>query len=112
MDRLADHILATYQGREPDRLWSFLLGYRAGVVFRPIRLLDLLAYLFPGDDYLRRRYGRSGPLTAARHLLRATIQYAQVALDTAVFTLRRKREVRRLDRQGFVWPELPPEPEP
>lgn len=112
MRRLADQLVATYLGQEPDRLWRFLLGYQASVVFRPIRLLDLLAYLLPGADYLRRRYGRAGAGTAVWHLLRAGGQYARVGADTVTFTLRRKAEVRRLDRQGYEWPELPPEPEP
>ena len=111
MDKLAEHILATYAGQKPDRLWSFLLGYQESIVFRPIRLLDLLGYLLPGNDYLRRRYGREGIWTAGRHFWRAAGQYGRVGWDTAVFTIRRKREVRSLDRQGYIWPELPTEPE-
>ena len=110
MNRLADHIIATYEGQKPDPFWNYLLGYQESVVFRPIRLLDLLAYLIPGADYLRRRYDHCGPISSVRHLLRATGQYMLVGLDTVTFTLRRKVEVRRLDKQGYVWPELPTDP--
>jgi len=112
MNRLADHIIATYEGRETEPLWRFLLGYQETAVFRPIRLLDLLLYLFPGPDYLRRRYSSDGFAAAARHLLRASGQYVGTLLDTILFTARRRREVHRLDRQGYHWPELPVDSEP
>ena len=108
MNRMADHILAIYMGQEPDKLWTFLLGYQESAVFRPIRLLDLGQYLWPGSDYLQRRYGRVSAAVALRHLIRAGLRYVRVGYDTLFFTLKRKREVRQLDKQGFVWPELPP----
>lgn len=100
MNRLADYEIATYQGQRPGRLWTFLLGYQDAIVFRPIRLLDLIQYLLPGRDYLQRRYGHSGVGTAVLHLLRATGQYVRVGVDTVYFTMQRRRYLRELDKQG------------
>lgn len=107
MSSLADVQLAKASGQNPGMIWSFLLGYKASVVFRPIRLLDLLRYLVPPPDFLERRYGQSALSARAIHLIRACGQYVQVGWDTVLFTLKRRMEVRRLDRQGYVWPELP-----
>lgn len=104
MNRMADFKIATYQGQKPGRLWTFLLGYNESIVFRPIRLLDLVHYCLPGADFLRRRYGSATTGTAVGHLLRAIGQYARVGLDTLYFSWRRRREVRALDREGFCWP--------
>jgi hypothetical protein len=104
MQRLAEFKIATYRGQKPGRLWTFLLGYNESLVFRPIRLLDLVHYCLPGADYLQRRYGSASAATAARHLLWAIGQYVRVGFDTLYFSWRRRREVRALDRGGFTWP--------
>jgi hypothetical protein len=108
MDRLADYKIDLYLGRRPSRLWALLLGYNAAIVFRPIRLLDLLGYLIPGNDYLHRQYGRSALGTAGYHFLRAVGQYLQIGVDTVRYNWQRRREVHRLDRQGYHWPGPPP----
>ena len=107
MNRTAGYQLAVYQGQSQGSLWSFLLGFNESIIFRPIRLLDLIHYLVPGRDYLLRRYGRSSIANAFRHLIRASGQYLRLGADTLIFTWRRWRRVRRLDRQGYHWPGPP-----
>ena len=107
MNRMVGYELSIYLGHRPSKIWGFLLGYKASIVFRPIRLLDLVHYAFPDGDYLRRQYGRASIANRVYHLLRTFRQYALVGWDTLYFTRQRRREVRELDRQGYVWPELP-----
>lgn len=107
MIRLGDAVIAEHEGRRLSRRWSLLLGYNASVVFRPIRLLDFAHYLWPGPDFLRRRYGRAGSRARVGHLLRALGQFALVGIDTLGFALRRRLEVRRLTRRGYYWPPAP-----
>jgi hypothetical protein len=104
MQRLAEFKIATYQGQKPGRLWTFLLGYNESLVFRPIRLLDLVHYCLPGADYLQRRYSSTSMVTAVGHLMQSIGQYTRVGFDTLHFSGRRRREVRALDRGGFTWP--------
>lgn len=104
MQRMADFKIAVYQGQKPGRLWTFLLGYNESIIFRPIRLLDLIQYCLPGAGYLERRYGSASLITAVGHLLRAIGQYARVGLDTLYFSYQRRREVKALDKSGFAWP--------
>jgi hypothetical protein len=100
MQAMADHKLAAHQGvKDPDRLWSFLVGYKAGLVFRPIRLLDLVRYLFPGADYLARRYGSATWSVVVAHLGRALGQHGRIAADTLYYTWRRNRRLRQLERR-------------
>jgi hypothetical protein len=108
MSRLAQYKVDLYLGRRPSPVWRFLLGYNEAIVFRPIRLLDLFHYLIPGRDYLQRRYGRATAPTAIGHFIRAVGQYVRVGVDTVRFNWQRRREVKRLDRQGYHWPGPPP----
>ena len=39
-----------------------LLAFRADLVFRPVRLLDLLRYLWPNPQFIARRYNVSNPV--------------------------------------------------
>lgn len=118
MQGMAEQRLAGYLGQPPNRVWAFLVGYNPAIVFRPIRLLDFAHYLFPGRDYLRRRYGRAGTTTQGWHLLRAIRQYARVGLDTAYYTWQRNRrlatltpaELARFDAR-YVDPLPPEEPD-
>jgi hypothetical protein len=107
MLRLGNATMAYYEGRSRSRRWSFLLGYNASVVFRPVRLLDFAHYLWPEADFLRRRYGHDGATARAGHLLRVAGQFTSVGLDTIRFALQRKVEVRRLNRSGYYWPPDP-----
>jgi hypothetical protein len=65
-------------------------------ILRPIRLLDLSEYLFPGQDYLQRRYGSKRSGTAVKHFWLALWQYGRVTIDTIRFTWERYWRLRRL----------------
>lgn len=95
MRRVAEYETAAYLGQRQSRLWHFLLVTNGAFILRPIRLLDLSEYLFPGRDFLQRKYGSKGMGTAVKHTLRALGQYGRVALDTAYFTWERYRRLRR-----------------
>jgi hypothetical protein len=91
MNEVASHKVAEYLGQPTSPFWRFMVAENYTFVFRPIRLLDLLAYTLPGRDYLQRRYGRATLPTALSHLLRTTAQYGRLALDTLYYTLQNKR---------------------
>jgi hypothetical protein len=99
MAAMVEHKVATYQGKKASRLWSFLVGYRASLVFRPIRLLDLAHYFFPGRDYLRRRYGSASLAAGLGHLGRAIVEHGRIAADTVYYTWQRNRRLRLLERR-------------
>ncbi|MGH2537868.1 MAG: nucleotidyltransferase family protein, partial [Candidatus Promineifilaceae bacterium] len=100
--RLADHLVATHLGLKPNPLWRFLLGYNEGLVLRPVRLLDGLAYLRPPADFLRRRYGRAGLGPAAGHCLRALGQLGRAAADALYYSLDYHLRLKRKDAaRGF-----------
>ncbi|HET6443937.1 MAG TPA: nucleotidyltransferase family protein [candidate division Zixibacteria bacterium] len=107
MSHLADAKISKIQGQKTNKIWSFLLGYNSSIVFRPIRLLDLIHFMFPGGNYLERRYGGASLFIRATHLIKTAGRYMLVGWDTLYFSLKRKIEVWKLDRQGFAWPELP-----
>lgn len=91
MNAVADHTVAQYLGQKTNPLWRFLVAENYAYVFRPIRLLDLVAFAFPGRGYLQRRYGKSGLGTAVGHLQRTTATYARLAIDTLYYTWQRNR---------------------
>ena len=97
MHGMAHYLLDVYQGQRRRGLWPFLAGFRETIIFRPIRLLDLLHYCLPGAGYLQRRYGSASTAAAWRHLLRALSQYVRLGLDTVFYTWRRERRLRRLN---------------
>ena len=96
MQGVADQTLAAYAGRDQGRFWRFLAGWQETIIFRPIRLLDFLHHLFPGADYLARRYGSHSPWTAARHLLLTGARYLRVGLDTVYYGWQRRRRLQTL----------------
>ncbi|MCB8946205.1 MAG: nucleotidyltransferase family protein [Ardenticatenaceae bacterium] len=96
MEKLVDYETAVHLGQQPSRLWHFLLITNGAFILRPIRLLDLSEYLFPGKDFLQRRYGSGSGATAVKHGLRALGQYSLVAVDTFRFTWERYWRLRRL----------------
>lgn len=102
MNRMADHEIAEYQHAETGRLWSFLLSTNDALILRPIRILDAFSFLFPGGDYLRRRYGSTGSTAAMRHLVRAASSYAQLAVDSVVYGWKRRQRIRYHDKHGVV----------
>ena len=59
------------------RTERFLFGLRTDTIFRPIRALDLLKYLFPPPEYLRRKYQATGIsliLAYTRHTISGAIR--------------------------------------
>jgi hypothetical protein len=106
MRRVAEHELAGYLGGEPDRLWDFLVVTNGAFILRPIRALDLGAYLLPGRDYLQRRYGGASLAAAAGHSFRTIGQYARLAFDTLYFTWDRHRRLKSLGRSTSLFNRL------
>ena len=84
----AEHILAKAENRPQQRGWSWLLEPNWKLVFRPIRLLDYILYLFPSSNYLTRAYGKRGPLTRIRHSARAALTYLRLVWDTLWMNVR------------------------
>ena len=95
MQRVVDYETAVYQGTPPSKLWHFLLITNGAFILRPIRLLDLLEYCFPGRDYLQRRYGRGSLWMGLGHFLRAMGQYGRITVDTLYFAWERYWRLRR-----------------
>ncbi len=83
-------------GRDSPRLSRWVRMHPV-LQFRPIRVLDILRYVVPPADYLRRRYGcRGGPALAARRLRHAGRTIGRDLLAPAAHALylgalRRKR---------------------
>jgi hypothetical protein len=96
MEKLVAYETAVHLGQQPSRLWHFLLVTNGAFILRPIRLLDLSEYLFPGQDYLQRRYGSKRSGTAVKPFWLALWQYGRVAIDTIRFTWERYWRLRRL----------------
>jgi Uncharacterised nucleotidyltransferase len=106
MDQVANQQLANYSGESSNRLWRFLVMTNGAFILRPIRALDLGAYLFPGPDYLQRRYGKNTFLSAAGHTLKASGQYIRMAFDTLYFTWERYRRLKALNRSASLFNRL------
>ncbi|NKQ37227.1 MAG: nucleotidyltransferase family protein [Chloroflexi bacterium] len=106
MRRVAEYKTAAYLGQRQSRLWHFLLVTNGAFILRPIRLLDLSEYLFPGRNFLRRKYGDDSRSTAVKHTFRALGQYGRVAKDTAYFTWERYRRLRRQDYSTSLFNRL------
>jgi hypothetical protein len=97
MNRVADHKVATYLGEKPSRFWNLLLSPEGAFIMRPIRLLDLAAYCFPGGDFMRRRYGDASRSTAIKHLLQALGHYVRIGVDGFYYAWKRYRRLRKQD---------------
>ena len=106
MNRAVEHETAVYLNQPQSRLWHFLLVTNGAFILRPIRLLDLLDYFFPGRDYLQRKYQSSGGITAVSHSFRALIQYGRVGIDTIYFTWERYWRLRRLKQSTSLFNRL------
>lgn len=101
MNKMADVLQADYAGEPVSPFWRALASPNWTFVFRPIRLLDLWHYLFPGQDFLQRRYGRGDVVGA--HVWRTLGEYARFGRDT----LAGMWQVRRRPLAPDV--ELPPD---
>ena len=106
MNSMVEYELATYLGEDRSSLWDFLVITNPAFILRPIRVLDTAAYLFPGADFLRRRYGQASPVTAAKHLLRALGQYGRLLIDTVYYTWKRYRRLKALSRSASLFSRL------
>ncbi len=95
MHKVVAYETAVYLGNSPSKLWKFLLITNGAFILRPIRLLDLLEYCFPGRDYLQRKYGSGSIWRGVYHFLRAMGQYGRITLDTFYFTWERYWRLRR-----------------
>lgn len=91
MEAMVATKLAEYSGEASSAFWRFLVSQDETFIFRPIRLLDLLTYLLPGQDYLRRRYGAASLRTANSHLAYALADALRLALDSASYTWQRRK---------------------
>lgn len=106
MQRVVAYETAVYLGEPPSRLWKFLLITNGAFILRPIRLLDLLEYCFPGRDYLRRQYGSGSVWLGAWHFLRSLGQYGRITLDTLYFTWERYWRLRRQNESTSLFNRL------
>ena len=106
MSRIADYELSTFLGQPASRLWDFLLVTNGAFILRPIRLLDLGAYIFPPREFLFRRYGSDSWWVAAGHALRATAQYGRNGLDTLYYTWERYRRLKALNQSASLFNRL------
>ena len=106
MNGMADYEVVTYLGEQPSRMWDFLVITNGAFILRPIRLIDTAAYFFPDAGYLQRRYGSASLVTSARHLLRATGQYARLGADTLYFTWERHRRLKALNQSASLFNRL------
>ncbi len=80
------------EGRSSSgRLTRKIFGLQAESVFRPVRILDLSGYLFPGRDWLEKRYRIRGPAVipaAPLHAARGLGRLAGNLLDYLYCRLR------------------------
>ena len=106
MQAMADHELAIYRGGEPDRLWQFLVMPNGAFILRPIRVLELLGYIFPDRDFLTRRYGAAGLKVRLLHALKAVAACLALGADTAYYTWERYRRLKRLKLSASLFNRL------
>ncbi|MBP7998714.1 MAG: nucleotidyltransferase family protein [Chloroflexi bacterium] len=109
MNKMVEYTLAQYQGERQSKWWHFLLITNGAFILRPIRVLDLTTYCFPGQDYLRRRYGSASGLTGVGHFLKAMGQYGRMALDTVYFAWERHRRLKAIQYSTSLFNRLEPE---
>ena len=84
----------TSQPVHPVKLWLFhRIGSRGFgqlplLFFRPIRLLDIISYLLPPAEYLRRKTGKADVLTRVGHTSRGIVRLMQGGLLVLAARLR------------------------
>jgi hypothetical protein len=106
MQKVAEREVATHMGEPPNRFWDLMLITNGAFILRPIRLLEIGGYFFPGSDFLQRKYGSRSPITAARHLVRAFGQYARAGVDTLYFSVERYRRLKALKKSASLFNRL------
>lgn len=109
MNKMVEYTIAQYQGERQSKWWHFMLVTNGAFILRPIRVLDLTTYCFPGRDYLRRRYGKASLLTGVSHLGRAIGQYVRLGVDTVYFAWERHRRLKAIQYSTSLFNRLEPE---
>ena len=89
---MADHMLAKAEGRQTQGIWAWLVEPNWTLIFRPIRLLDYVTYLFPSADFLQRKYGGATLVQRVKHGVIVLGTYVQLVWDTLYSTLQVKRK--------------------
>lgn len=106
MHKMADHEIATYRGEAADKLWQFFVVTNGAFILRPVRILDLINYLFPDNDYVSRRYGAVGWQIKLKHYLSAAVGCLALGADTLYFTWERYRRLKRLKLSASLFNRL------
>jgi hypothetical protein len=106
MRKVVAYETAVHLGTPPNKLWRFLLITNGAFILRPIRLLDLLEYCFPGRDFLQRRYGSSSFWMGVAHFVRSLGQYGRIVIDTFYFTWERFWRLRRQQKSTSLFNRL------
>lgn len=106
MHKVVDYETAVHLGTPPNKFWRFLLITNGAFILRPIRLLDLLEYSFPGHDFLQRRYGSGSFWIGVAHFLRSLGQYGHLTVDTLYFTWERFWRLRHQQKSTSLFNRL------
>lgn len=106
MHKMADHEVSVYRGEETGKLWQFLVRPNGAFILRPVRILDLVTYVFPNKDFLSRRYGDSGRKIKLVHFLRAARDCLALAADTVYFSWDRYKRLKRLKLSASLFNRL------
>jgi hypothetical protein len=106
MHKMADHEISVYRGEEPDKVWQFLVVTNGAFILRPVRILDLIDYVFPHNGYILRRYGAVGWKIKLKHYLKAVRDCMALGADTLYFTLERYRRLKRLKLSASLFNRL------
>jgi hypothetical protein len=106
MSKMVEYTVAQYQGERHSKWWYFMLVTNGAFILRPIRLLDLTTYCFPGRNYLQRRYGKASLLTGVGHFIRAIGQYGRVGVDTVYFAWERHRRLKAIQYSTSLFNRL------
>lgn len=106
MHKVVDYETAVHLGTPSNKFWRFLLITNGAFILRPIRLLDLLEYSFPGYDFLQRRYGSGSFWMGVAHFFRSLGQYGRLAVDTLFFTWERFWRLRRQQKSTSLFNRL------
>ncbi len=90
----AQQLLLLRKAGRPGPITRFLFGLRPNTIFRPVRILDSIRFLFPGSEYLRKRYHpKSGwfCITSVLHTIRAMRRLLANLTDYLYYRFRQRR---------------------
>jgi len=80
-------------GDRVRRTGRFLFGLRPDTIFRPIRALDLIKYLFPPPEYFLRKYQENGSsrlMAAPRHTISGCLRLTLNLMDLIYYRILEK----------------------